>query len=396
MTTGTRVLLVVLGLAVVVGGITFVNRTDKGEQGLVRKVKRAKSPVRVEVARPADMVETVSHTDALQAARDVMITAEVGGKVLSVAMDLGDRCTKDEVLLTLDAESYRIGLMQAEAGLAQAKAQAAQAQRDIARAEALVKRSTAAAVTLEQAKTGGLTAAAAVKQAEAAVKSARRNLRLTRVRCPFSGVVGERSVELGQMVGPQTPLFRLLDASSLKLTLKVPAADLARIEEGQAVELSDPTMAGRVFSGEVTRLGVAADRITHTFPVEVTVEATAGKSGPYSGQVLKASITLAEHKNALSVPEVAVVRTGDGPKLVLDNNGAATYVPVTLGPRIGQRVVVASGITAGDKVIVLGHAGLKPGSKVEDVSTLSTAGDAPPSKPSPPTTSKKSRAISGG
>ena len=353
-------------VVVVVGVVTFLNRLEKGRGELVKEVTRTRSPVHTLVASPTTLSEIVTHTGALQANRDVVLTPEVAGKVIRTHKELGDRCRRGEILVQLDQEGYRIALQDAEAARRQSQAQLTQARRNLARAGKLAKQSAVAVETVERAETAVRTAEALGGRADAATNLARRNLRKTSVRCPFDGVVARRMVEQGQAVAQQTPLVRLVDNSRLKLQVKVSAADLARVRVGQQVWLADPSRPAERFSGKVSRLGVAADQVTHTFPVEVVVDgATTHKAR--TGQVVQASIRVALHQGVLAVPADAVVLEDGQPRVYLVRKRAARSVTVTLGPRIGRRVIVRQGIAAGDVIIVEGHHGLKPGASVEQV-----------------------------
>jgi len=365
MRSSLRIVIGAVLVALVIGGVTFYNRIKTSGGELVKTIKRERSPVRTEVLRPRDLTETVVHTGALAAQRDVTLTAEVVGKVIKKRLDLGDRCKRGQVLVQLDAESYRIALLQAAAVLSQGQAQLSQARRDLERTRQLVKRSTMAAQTLERAQTAVQTAGAGVKQAEASVRLARRNLRETSIRCPFDGTVAEVRVDVGQLVSQQTPVARVISAARLKLQVKVPAADLGRLKVGQKVALVDPAQPSVHYTGTVERLGVAGDRVTHNFPVEVTVPTSGGVPRP--GQVVRSTIVVAEHRQVLTVPEHAVVRQGGAATVFVVRGGKAEQVALNLGPRVGQRYIVRSGLAAGDGVIFVGHQGLSPGAPVEVV-----------------------------
>ena len=368
MKSSSRILILVVLVVVVVGVVTFLNRLEKGRGELVKEVTRTRSPVHTLVASPTTLSEIVTHTGALQANRDVVLTPEVAGKVIRTHKELGDRCRRGEILVQLDQEGYRIALQDAEAARRQSQAQLTQARRNLARAGKLAKQSAVAVETVERAETAVRTAEALGGRADAATNLARRNLRKTSVRCPFDGVVARRLVEQGQAVAQQTPLARLVDNSRLKLQVKVSAADLARVRVGQPVTLADPSRPADSFGGKVSRLGVAADQVTHTFPVEVVVEGEASRKAR-TGQVVRASIQVALHRDVLAVPVDAVVQSAGGaPRLYLMRKREALRVTVTLGPRIGRRVIVRAGVDSGDEVIIEGHHGLKPGAAVEKVS----------------------------
>lgn len=376
MKSSLRIVIGAVFVALVIGGITFYNRVKSSGGELVETLKRDKTPVRTEVLRPQDLKETVLHTGALAAQRDVTLTAEVVGKVIKKHKDLGDSCKRGQALLQLDAESYRIALLQADAVLRQGQAQLAQAKRDLERTRQLAKRSTVAAQTVERAHTAVQTARAGGKQAEASVRLARRNLRETSIRCPFDGTVAEVTADVGQLVSQQTPVARVISAGSLKLQVKVPAADLARIKVGQRVDLVDPANPSLRYTGTVKRLGVAGDRVTHNFPVEVTVPTKDGVPKP--GQVVRSTIVVAEHRQVLTVPDHAIIRQGDAVSVFVVRRAKAVKSPLTLGPRVGQRFIVQAGLSAGDRVILVGHQGLEPGAAVEVVGEPGRKAKAPP------------------
>jgi membrane fusion protein (multidrug efflux system) len=356
-----RVVLIVVAVIAAISVVTYLNRSRESQGELVSKVKRSAQPVRTQLVAPCTLDETVTHTGTLAAVRDVTLSAEVSGKVLRKVKDLGDRCRRGEVLLQLDRESYRIALLQAEAALRQARAQVEQARREHQRSTALAKRSAVSSQTVERAQTAVHTGSAGVKQAEAAVQLARRNLRETTIRCPFGGTMADTMVELGQTVGPQTPLARVVDTSTLKLRLSVSAAELGRLKVGMTASLVDPTQPGRPFAGKVSRLGVAGDPATHTFPVEV--EVPGGEGGPSPGQVVRATIKIATHEQVLAVPEEAIVAGG----LFVVRKSKAHRVTVATGARVGDQVVVTNGIARGDEVVIVGAQALEDGAAVEVV-----------------------------
>ncbi|MBW2523432.1 MAG: efflux RND transporter periplasmic adaptor subunit, partial [Deltaproteobacteria bacterium] len=362
MKSTTKILVGVFAAIAIVGIVTYLNRVSSSGAGLVSDVELGSRPVEVEPVEPRRLVETLVQTGTLQANRDVVLSAEVAGKVQKVHRDLGDRCKRGEPLVQLDPSGYQIAVLQAKAAHAQAKAAFEQSARDLKRTETLHQREAVAAYELERAQSGERTTAAVVEQAAAALRLAKRNLHETTIRCPFDGVVAARLVELGQLVGPQTPLARVVDTERLKLTLTVGAAQLARLELGQRVRLADPSIPDRSYDGEVARLGVAADPVTRTFPVEVLV--AGGETGPKPGQVVRGVIELAVHERALSVPDEALVSENGQSAVFLARDGKAHRQMVTVGPHIDGAVIVRSGLAAGAPVIVVGNENLRHGDPV--------------------------------
>jgi membrane fusion protein (multidrug efflux system) len=368
MSKGLKIALAMFVLLALFGGIgayTYMNRVQPSAVEMVAAVEQERQPVKTAVVAPRDVVERLTSTGVLKAERDVVLSAEVAGKVKKIFKELGDRCDKGDLLARLDQSGYRIALAQARAGLKQAEAALEHAGRDQAR---LAKLEAQAAVTGQQldAADGAVkSSAAAVEQAKAATSAARRNLKETEIRCPFDGFVAQRMVELGQSVMPGGPIARIVDTSQLRLALAVTAAELARLEVGQRVVLDDPELPDRTFTGTVDRLGVAADELTRSFPVEVAVGAE--QDGLRSGQVVRASLELAEHRGVIAVPSAALVPGGEQRRLYTVQGEVAREVEVSLGPEVDGLTLIEAGLAAGDEVVVVGREMLEDGTPVEVV-----------------------------
>jgi len=353
-----------MGVLGAVAVVTYLNRSRSRGGELVQQVKRDRHPVQTMIVAPRNASQTVEHTAVLEANRDVTLTAEVGGKVLNKSKRMGDACRRGEALLRLDAEPYRIARAEAAAQLQQSRLRLEQSRRDLERTDKLARRSVVSGEALEQMGTAVATTQAAVARAQALLDRARRDLRQASVRCPFDGQVAATMVELGQLVTPQTPLARLVDLSRLKLEIKVAAPELARLRVGQQVSLHDPAQPDRRFAGEVSRLGVAADPATNTFPVEVLVPGSAAGQ-PRPGQVVRSTIVVADHQQVLLVPQNAVLAREGSPSLFVVQGKRASLRAVTLGPRVGEERIITRGIEAKAQVIIVGHHALRDGDPIE-------------------------------
>lgn len=358
---GLGLVLVVLFFGTIAGA-TWVNRTQRSENGLITEVEVSRRPVRVTEVGPVDLTEILETTGLLLPNRDVMITAEVAGKVQRVYKELGDPCKSGELLVKLDGEGYQIALAQARAQVQQAEVALDHARRDLQRIEQLREEAAVAPQQLDTMEGAARTAAASLEQARAGQQAAERSLRETRITCPFSGHVAERMVEVGQMVDPRTPLARLVDVGRLKLSLSVTGDQLARIRLGQEVTLVDTARPLERFTGTVSRLGVAAEESTRTFPVEVLVEQDS--VGLRAGQVVRSSLSLGDYRGVLAVPVDAIQQDGEQPSVFVVREGRARRVPVRTGAQVRNRVIIESGLSAGDRVVAVGSDALQDGVEV--------------------------------
>ncbi|MCP4677003.1 MAG: efflux RND transporter periplasmic adaptor subunit [Deltaproteobacteria bacterium] len=358
------ILLFLTGLGAI-AFLTYKNREPIPEGGLIQEVARTTHPVRTERVQPELLVERLISTGVLKAERDIVLSSEVMGRVKKVFKSLGDRCKKGETILRLDPEGYQIALAQARTAVKQGSIALDHAGRDMSRMRELEKSAVATAQQLDAAEGSESVAAAGVEQAQVSLRAAQRNLRETNVRCPFTGFVARRMVDMGQAVSLQTPLARLVDTSKLRLALSVTSAEISRIKVGQAVKLSDPALPDRIYRGSVSRVGVAADSMTRSFPIEVLVDEQ--EEGLRAGQVVHAGLELEEHADVLTVPMGTIVSSDGGRSVFVVVKNLAKKVQVTTGPRIDGKVIIRSGLKTGDEVITVGGTDLKDGAAVEVV-----------------------------
>lgn len=355
----------VLAILVFVGIMTYLNRADQSGRVLVREITSSTHPVQTVVVTPLDLVERLSSTGVLQAERDVIISSEVAGKVEKVFRKLGDKCQKGALLARLDAEGYQINLAQAEAAVRQGEVALDHARRDLERMTALKESAVATAQQLDAAEGATSTSLAALEQARAAQKMAARNLREAGIRCPFTGFVADIRIDTGSAVMPQTPVARLVDTSHLKLVLSVTSAEMSRIQSGQQAIITDPSVPDEMYRGTVSRLGVAADSTTRTFPVEVSVSPTG--NGLKAGQVVHVSLELQVHKDVIALPNQAILTDPvNGKKYVLAvKNGVVEKVEVVTGLQIEDSVIVKDGLGKGTEVVTIGGDELEDGMAVD-------------------------------
>lgn len=352
-----------------IGVLTYSNRAEEIDTELVKTVKLEKTPVQIQETVPKTLTERLIATGVLGAEQDVVLSAEVGGRVKKVTKSLGDQCEKGKQIVKIDPENYRLAVQQAKATLSQAEVSLTFAEREWQRMAKLKKSEVASASQIDGAEGAYSAAKAAVDTAKTAVALAARNLKETSIKCPFTGYIAERMVDPGATVAPGTPLARLVDTRRLTLTLSVTSDKLAQLKVGQRATLSDPALPGRSYDGEVFRLGVAADVMTRTFPVEVAVSDP--EEGLRTGQVVQAALALQTYQNVLAVPLSAVIESDSNPKVMVVEKGRAKTVPVTLGPTIEKLVIVEKGLKEGDQIIVIGFDELSNGAEVEITGKLS-------------------------
>jgi RND family efflux transporter MFP subunit len=333
------------------------------------------------VARPLDV--GLSLPGELAPYQVVAVYARVTGFVKTMRVDRGSRVRAGDVIATLEAPE-----LVAQHSEALSRLQAAEAQLAGARAKAEGDRGTydrlkAAAATpgvvagndvrllektaeasQDQVSAGTQTVEAA-RQAANAVRDMEGYLS---IRAPFGGVVTERNVHPGALVGPSggstgaPPLVRLVDSSRLRLVVPVPEAYTAEVTRGAAIVFSVAAYPGRTWSGTVARMAQAVDVATRTMAVELDVANRDGRLAP--GTFCQVQWPIRRTAPSLFVPSGSVASTTERTFVLRVRGGKVEWVDVKMGLASGSLVEVFGDLRAGDVVAVRGTDELRAGTEV--------------------------------
>lgn len=301
---------------------------------------------------------------SLEARDRAVLRAEVGGAVSSVAVELGDRTKKGQVLARIDDKAARDAFLSARSAAASAEQDALIAQRQLERTKRLADAGALSPRDLEVAQSGVTTSQAQLADAKARLASSAQTLADAVVRAPFAGVVSERSVNAGDIVAPGTPLFSLIDPSTMRLTATVASDEIETVAVGKPVTFTVRGYGDQIWIGLIERVAPAADPMTRQVTVLVAIPNAGGRL--IAGLFAEGHVAT-EARLALVVPEAAVDESAGGARVMTVHDGRVREVAVTLGMRDRQseRVEVTSGLEPGDIVLVGGARTLPPGTLVE-------------------------------
>lgn len=320
-----------------------------------------------------NLPRTVTASGSVSAWEEVPVGAETGGLVATgVYVDEGSYVRQGQPLVQLNDAVLRAQLRQQQAAVQTAEANLARDDAALARADELKQRGFLSQASLDTAQANQRSSAAGVAQARAALSQTQTQLNQATVRAPVAGLVISRSVTRGQIVQPGTELFRMVRDGRLELDAQVPETELRLVRAGMGADIfsdqaGQTTGSVRIVTPEVdpeTRLGVA--RV-----------ALASGSGLRPGMFARARIDVGAAP-ALTVPAQSVVfREGRPGVYVIGQNNVVRFTPITTGDRAGQAVVVASGLTAGQRVVVQGAGFLGDGDQVSVVASQAAPAAAP-------------------
>lgn len=259
---------------------------------------------------------------------DAVVAARSAGMVEAVLADLGTRVDAGQLLARLESVDQEIALGQAENAYANAE-------RLVRRTRELTRSGAATVADSDQAEMQD-------RQAELALKKARRDYELTRIAAPFAGVVTSRLARPRRLVGPGDTLFRVTAMSPLLARVRVPETGAADIRPGNEAEVA--ALSGRTAKAKVVRASPAIEPASGTR--EVVLEIAPGSALAPGASV---SVRLGrERRRVVAVPRDAIGE--DGFALVWEN-GRTALRAVTLGADLGNgRVEVVSGIAVGERL----------------------------------------------
>jgi membrane fusion protein (multidrug efflux system) len=311
-------------------------------------------PVRLAVVGAEARPERITASGDVDARTETRVAFQVAGRVVAVGPEEGEEVRAGDVLARLDGTEYRLGLEQAAAAAEQAGGEAA-------RWRPLLAAGSVAPSDMAKLEN-------AARQTAAAAGLARERLEDTRLTAPIAGVGAERSVEPGETVAPGTPVFTIVDLDPVRVRIGVPESEIGKVRAGRPATVRVPALGGRSFSGTVTLVGVAADPVTRTFAVEVSVPNPARVLR--AGMVAEATVEGPARVRSVSVPAEAVVHDVEGATRVFlydAASGRARARRVEVGGVSGGEVEITRGLTGGERVVVEGQHRLREGVRVSPV-----------------------------
>jgi RND family efflux transporter MFP subunit len=299
------------------------------------------------VAERSAVVHERSYDGIVEAERRSTVSAQVSARIEEVPFDVDDYVERGDVIVRFRDLAAVADLKQAEAAAQEAEARRGEARSNHGRIQQLYGQARVSKADMDRSTADLQTAEARVEAAEGALIAARERYENTIVRAPYSGIVVERHVEVGEMATVGTPLMTGLSLEHLRVVVDVPQSDIAGLRSrGEAwVDLPD----GQLAAVEI-RVFPYADPSTHTFRVRLRL--SEGQHGIYPGMWVKVRFHAGEEK-ALLVPSSAVVQRSELTAVyVLGEDGVPRLRQVRLGrPQADGQVAILAGLEAGERVV---------------------------------------------
>src|SRR5205085_8258046 len=310
----------------------------------------------------------------------VPIYAKLAGFVKRVAVDRGSAVKQGQMLAVLEAPEIQAQIVEAESRAQAIELQRTEAAAKLAGAQSTYDRLKAASATPGVvAENDVIVAQKTVEAAQAlarsyddSIKAARAQAQAVRdlgqylqIRAPFAGIITERNVHPGALVGPgsgSTPLLRLHQVSRLRLVVAVPEALVGAMVKGARVPFTVPAYPGETFYGVANLVAHDLDEKTRTMAVELDVKNADLRLS--AGMYPEVQWPVRRPQPSLLLPPTTIVTTTERTFVVRVNNGVAQWVNATRGARVGDLVEVFGALKEGDTIVRRGTDEIREGAKV--------------------------------
>jgi RND family efflux transporter MFP subunit len=315
--------------------------------GVVRPWEPKPIKVAVETVVPGPASRILAVNGRIEAQTQVDVKPTVGGQLKSVDVAEGDRVKAGDLLATLDDAQQQSAVAQTNSALDAAQAQLQQAKINFERARSLgdsISRSD-----LDKVQLALQTAQNEVDRLGAAQTQALSLLAEYSIKAPFDGTVLTRGVDPGQVVSNTTVLFAFADLEHLRAQASIDEVYSAEIRRGLAARLQ-PSGYNRTFDGEVSFVSPTVDASTGGRLIRVSIDDTAGLALPI-GLTVNLNIVVDELADVITVPRAAILEPDTAPAVLVLEAGKAVRRPIEFVDWPSARLIVSSGLAAGDQVI---------------------------------------------
>jgi len=348
-----RIILAILGVVVIIAILAGVKALQIG--AMIKQGKAFVPPPETvtSVQVKSDSWATdLTAVGTLTAVQGVTVAAEMAGKVVKIGFEPGATVKKGDLLVQQDTSSE-------EAQLPGLQAQVQLARTELERARKMVAERIISQSDYDKA-------VAARDQAVSAVNNIRTIIDKKTIRAPFSGHLGIRQVNLGQILREADPIVTLQTLSPIFVDFSLPQQQLAQLRTGLAVRVTCDALPGETVQGRITTINPLVDSDTRNIKVEATVTNMAAKLRP--GMFVNVAVGMPAPRKVLAIPATAVLYAPFGDSVfVIDaqKDGKKGLVLrqqfVRLGEKRGDFVAVTNGLKEGESIVTTGVFKLRNG-----------------------------------
>lgn len=331
-------LLFLLGLS----GLAFTLLADNHGESMQASGDKLETVLVEERAIPR--LRTIDGT--VEAINQTTVSAQTSGEIVEIHYDVNDRVTRGQLLLRLKDTEQRAALAAAEAKLREAQARYQEADAEYDRIRGLRRKQLSSESDLDRERAGRRAALAQLDAAKAGVTQAEEQLNYTEIRAPYSGIVTERYVQIGETARPGLPLMSGISLEQLRVVAEVPQRLIETVRRlSRARVLLD---SGEQIDAEELTFFPFAHPVTNSFRVRVRLPAEV--PALYPGMFAKVAFVTGEQRRLMIPASAVAYRSEVTGVYVVDEQGRVRFRHLRVGELQEEMIVVLAGLIAGERV----------------------------------------------
>lgn len=311
-------------------------------------------PVEVSDVQRGNISAYYSNTATLEAEQEAIVVSKVRGILTKIEAEEGDYVQAGQVIARIEDEQYRIESERARATMERMF-------NDYQRNKELFEKDLIAAEAFQNSRYE-------YESQKSAYELAKLNLNHTEIKSPISGIISERFVKNGNMIGTDQQVFRVTDFNPLQAVIHVPEHEMAKIRENQPANLRVDALPGKEFKGYVKRISPVVNPETGTFKVTVFMDENQNQLRP--GMFGRIKIVYDTRQNTRMIPKAAVISEDNSESVYVVRDSLAFKKVIRTGYANGVNIEVLEGLDDGEFVVTIGQGSLQDSSKVNIVTRL--------------------------
>lgn len=311
-------------------------------------------PVEVSNVSRGDISAYYSSTATLDAEQEALIVSKVRGIIQEIYVEEGDQVKEGQVIAQIEDEQYRIEAARAKATLDRLKS-------EFNRNKELYEKNLIAAEAYQNSQYE-------YESQKAAYDLAILNLQNTAIKSPISGMISERFVKKGNMIGTDQQVYRVSDFSPLQAILHIPEHEMSKIRKNQQAILRVDAIPDKSYKGHVERISPVVDASTGTFKVTIYIDETNEILRP--GMFGRVKIIYDTRQNTQMIPKSAIMSEDLLQSVYVIRDSLAFRQSIKTGYTNGVNIEVIEGLQDNELVVTIGQGSLQDSSKVNIISNL--------------------------
>jgi RND family efflux transporter MFP subunit len=291
-----------------------------------------------------------------------VLAAQNSGVVKSVKFEVGDRVTKDQLLLQIDSDLLNAQISAANANFQLAIEQEKSSSKDYNRYKKLLVSKSITQKEYDDALLKLTSSSSNTKALRAKLNELQIHRAKKDIKAPFSGVIVQKSINIGEWANTGTPVAKLVDTTVAEITFNVPLSVVKGLKEG---DIYDIKVGQNILKSKLNAIIPNGDKLTRTFPVKFL--ANTKKHFVFDGQQAKVSLSKNGKKSSLILPRDAVIkRFGQSVVFAVNEKNMAQMIPVQIEGYVGNKIAIAGqGLLPGMSIVSKGNERVFPNTPVK-------------------------------